>query len=195
MKFITITLSILLLNLAAEATDRSTEQLLATIGNNHETPVIAEQLQTLSHQEYIQLAQIENTNEGIREYELNIFQPSMLYRTSQANDLHIDARINMELPYTIGGIISGNLKWGRRYKQRDYDRQTFGVRNGDPYFGLVIRDDKLIPKEDGSPWNDDINIPAEHIDQNNILLGSYLLIGELEEMRSTIYKLKGNMKY
>ncbi len=42
---------------------------------------------------------------------------------------------------------------------------------------------------------DDINIPAEHIDQNNILLGSYLLIGELEEMRSTIYKLKGNMKY
>lgn len=139
-----------------------------------------EQLQTLSHREYVGLAQIENTPEAINEYTLTgafQAQPGMGYKTSESKSINIDTRINMELPYTIGGIISGSLKWGGRYERQNYEQETYGVSKGSFYFPRILMNAEgyLVEREDGTYWNDDINISPEYYTENGHILGSYLL--------------------
>lgn len=144
----------------------------------YESTLNIEQMQTLSHREYVDLAQIENTPESINEYGLaNIAfaQPGMTHKTSESKNMNIDARINMELPYKIGDMISGNLKWGGRYKCQDYDKESYGVRKESHFFPEILLGITPVPREDGSLWNDDISIPSEGISDNGQILGSYLL--------------------
>jgi len=144
----------------------------------YEQTVNIEQRQTLSHSEYIGLAQIENTTEAINKYPLTQSyqsQPGMAINKSESSDMNIDTRINMELPYSIGGFISGSIKWGGRYKHENHDQKTYGVNKGSLYFPQILMKNLLVKREDGSLWNDDINISPENYDQNGHILGSYLL--------------------
>lgn len=137
-----------------------------------------EQMQTLSHSDYVNLAQIENTNESINQYKLsNSYQaqPGMDIKTSKSNLLNVDTRINMDLPYSLGDIISGNLKWGGRYKRQNQEQESYGVSKGSFYFPRILMGDALVAREDGSFWNDDLNISPEHYDENGHIMGSYLL--------------------
>jgi len=137
-----------------------------------------EQRQTLSHIEFVALAPMENTSAYINEYKLTgntSSQPGFRYNTSEAENITIDTRINMELPYTIGGSISGNLKWGGRYKHQNSDRETYGVVKRSAYFPGIIMGNIEVPREDGSLWNDDFNITPEFYTHNGHILGSYLL--------------------
>ncbi len=140
-------------------------------------PLNIEQMQTFSHQEYVGLAEIENTIESINQYKLTEVaqaQPGMLTQTSEIDNMNIDARINMELPYSIGGLISGNLKWGGRYKRQNNNLETFGIRKQSWQFPRILLG-KEIAREDGTLWNDDLNISPEHYNNNGHILGSYLL--------------------
>lgn len=138
------------------------------------------QMQTLSHSEYVGLAQIENTPEAMNEYKLTHSfqaQPGMNFNTSELNEINIDTRINMELPYTIGSLISGNLKWGGRFKRQNQNQETYGVYKGSFYFNRILRKlpGYLVQREDGTSWNDDINISSDNYDDQGHILGSYLL--------------------
>lgn len=139
-----------------------------------------EQMQNLSHKEYVGLAQIKNTSEEINQYYLTESyqaQPGLNYNTSKSKSINIDTRINLELPYTIGDLISGSLKWGGRYKRQNYEQETYGVNKGSFYFPRILMkaNGYLVEREDGTYWNDDINISPENYDQNGHIFGSYLL--------------------
>jgi len=144
----------------------------------YEQTLSMEQMQTLSHKEYVNLAQIENTTESINQYKLTgspYSQPGMGYNTSESKSINIDTRLNMELPYTLGGFISGSLKWGGRYKHQNYEQETYGVSKTSHYFPFILMGNRPVPREDGSLWNNDIYISPEYYTDNGHILGSYLL--------------------
>jgi TonB-dependent receptor len=137
-----------------------------------------DQMQNLSHQDYIGLAQIDNTTETMNRYKLTgspYSQPGLDYSTSNSNNANIDLRMNMELPFSIGSIISGSLKWGGRYKRQDYEQETFGIKKESYYFPGILLGTTSVPKEDGTRWNDDIHLTPNDYDINGQVMGSYLL--------------------
>lgn len=143
-----------------------------------EQPLTIPQMQTLSHRDYVNLVEMEDTDEFINQYNLTNgpeAQPGLGFNTSESDNMTIDARINMDLPYTIGGSISGNLKWGGRYKRQDYEQEAYGVLKRSAYFPGIIRGEIPVPREDGSLWNDDFIIAPEYINGDGQVLGSYLL--------------------
>ena len=143
-----------------------------------ETPLSDLEKQTLSHQEFVSMAQMENTTEAINQYNFTNdphAQPNMNHSTTETKNTTIDTRINMELPYTIGGLISGSLKWGGRYKRQNNEQEKYNVNRSSHRFPFVLMGTLEIPREDGSLWNDDINISPEHYDEYGHISGSYLL--------------------
>jgi len=137
-----------------------------------------DQLQTLSHQDYVGLAYIENTPENMNRYKLTgspFSQPGIDYSTSNSKNINTDVRINMELPFSIGNIISGNIKWGGRYKRQDNQQETYGVKKESHYFPEILLGTTSVKREDGSRWNDDIHLTPGDYDIYGQVQGSYLL--------------------
>lgn len=136
------------------------------------------QMQTLSHQEYVGLAQMDNTPETMSRYKLTNSaqaQPGLDHSTSSSKNIDADVRINMELPFKIGNIISGKLKWGGRYKRQDYQQKTFGIKKESYYFPEILMGKTSVFREDGTRWNDDIHLTPNDYDINGQVLGTYLL--------------------
>jgi len=138
----------------------------------------SEQKMTLTNKEFIDLASTDNNQKTMNYYGLTSSaeaQPNANIAKSKINDKNIDARINMVLPYRIGNIIRGNLKWGGRFNFQKYKKENYSVNYSSFYFPAILRGNKLIYKDDGTTWNDDINIPANYIDNEGRIMGSYLL--------------------
>jgi TonB-dependent receptor len=138
----------------------------------------ADQLQTISHQDYVGLALMDNNAETLNRYKLaNAPQnePGMTATKASSNNLKTDVRINMELPFNFGSFISGSLKWGGRYKSENYDEASYSVTKTSASFPKILFGTQVIPKEDGTTWNSASPLTADDYDANGWVLGSYLL--------------------
>jgi len=137
-----------------------------------------EELQTLSHQDYVGLALMENNTETLNRYKLaNAPQnePGTTSTKASSSNLKTDVRINLELPFKFGSFISGSLKWGGRYKSENYEEDSYSVTKTSASFPKILFGTHVIPKDDATTWNSATPLTAGDYDANGWVMGSYLL--------------------